>query len=138
MRRRNAQPIRTDAGDVVRTNASQTSPNPPSNQRTKIQANSTDNHIVEAPMMSGVRVSPLPRRPPLLTNQSAQNGKARLSAFNAATPAAITSGSAEKRPMARSPKMKASTPPIPIQTMAQRSAMVQAVLASDGTRAPIL
>jgi hypothetical protein len=67
----NAHPNRIDAGDVVKTNANQTKPKPPPNQRTKIQANSTDNHIVEAPMKSGVRVSPLPRRLPPLTNQSA-------------------------------------------------------------------
>ena len=50
-------------------------PSPPPNHRTATQAISTESHIVEAPMINGVRVSPLPRRLPLLTNQSAQKGK---------------------------------------------------------------
>jgi hypothetical protein len=69
---------------------------PASNQRTPIQARRTESHIVEAPTMSGVRVSPLPRRLPLLTNQTAQNGSAKLSACYALTPDEITSGSDEK------------------------------------------
>ena len=41
-------------------------------------------------------------------------------------------------PITRSLKRKASTPPIPIQTSAQRSAMRDAFRASAGTRAPML
>jgi hypothetical protein len=53
-------------------------------------------------------------------------------------PASITAGSAEKTCITRSLNRKVSTPPIPIQTRDQRSAIREASLASAGTRAPML
>src|SRR5215208_4730224 len=111
---------------------------PASNQRTPTQARKTESHIVDAPTMSGVRVSPLPRRLPLLTNQTAQNGRAKLTACKALTPDEMTSESEEKIPMSRSLKVKTSPPPIPSQARAQRSEMLHAFRASDGSRAPML
>src|SRR3954468_4915250 len=106
------------------TKASQTQPKPPSNLLTPIQARKTASHIVEAPTTSGVRVSPLPRRLPLLTNQTAQNGRAKLSACNALTPDKMTSGSDEKIRMSCSLKMYTSTPPMPSHASAHRNEMV--------------
>src|SRR5688572_2979744 len=111
---------------------------PASNQRTPIQASRTDSHIVDAPTMIGVRVSPPPRRLPLLTNQTAQIGSAKLSACNALTPDEMTSGSEEQIRMSRSLKTKTRTPSTPSQAIAQRSEMLHALRASDGRRAPIL
>ena len=99
---------------------------PASNQRTPIQARKTESHIVDAPTISGVRVSPLPRRLPLLTNQTAQNGRAKLSACNALTPDDMTSGSGEKIRMSCSLKMYTSTPPMPSHARAQRNEMLHA------------
>lgn len=111
---------------------------PASNQRTPIQARKTESHIVDAPTMRGVRVSPLPLRLPLLTNQTAQNGRAKLSACNALTPDEMTSRSDEKIRMSCSLKMKTSTPPMPSHASAHRSEMLHAFRASDGRRAPML
>jgi hypothetical protein len=86
----------TNAGAEVRTKPVQTQPMPASNQRTPTQARKTESHIFDAPTMSGVRVPPLPRRLPLLTNQTAQKGSAKLSACNALAPDEMTSGSDEK------------------------------------------
>src|SRR5215208_5539100 len=138
MRWRKIHHVRIDAGAEVRTKPVQTQPMPASNQRTPTQARKTDSHIVDAPTMSGVRVSPLPRRLPLLTNQTAQNGRAKLSACNALTPDEMTSASDEKIRISCSLKMKTSTPPTPNQPIAQRSEMLHAFRASDGSRAPML
>src|SRR5919107_4721544 len=123
---------RDDAGAEVRTKPAQTQPMPASNQRTPTQARKTESHIVDAPTMSGVRVSPLPRRLPLLTNQIAQKGSAKLSACNALTPDETTSGSDEKIRMRCSLKMYTSRPPMPSQANAQRREMSHAFRASEG------
>ena len=118
---RGPQPL--DAGAAVSTNANQTVPRPLSNQRTAIQAISTESHIVDAPISKGLRVSPLPRKLPLLTNHNPQNGSAMLIARSAAVPDWTTAGSAEKICITRSLRRNVSTPPVPIQINAQRSAI---------------
>src|SRR5215217_7901490 len=85
-----------EVGAVVSTNANQTVPSPAPNHCTAIQEISTESHSDEAPMSNGVRVSPLPRKLPLLTNQIAQKGSAILNDCKAPVPASITAGSAEK------------------------------------------
>src|SRR5215208_27802 len=105
MRCRKIHQTRIEAGTEVSTKPVQTHPMPASNQRTPTQARNTDSHIVDAPTMSGVRVSPLPRRLPLLTNQTAQNGRAKLRACSALTPDEMTSESDEKILINRSLKM---------------------------------
>jgi hypothetical protein len=105
MRWRKIHQTRNEAGAEVMTKPVQTQPMPASNQRTPTQAKRTESHNVDAPTMSGDRVSPLPRRLPLLTNQMAQKGSAKLSACNALTPDATTSGLDEKIRISCSLKM---------------------------------
>src|SRR5688500_5652793 len=127
IRCRNIHHSRSDGGTVVIAKAVQTQPRPPSNQRTPIHAKKTASHIVEEPITIGVRVSPLPRKPPPLTNQIAQKGSDRLRARNAATPASITSGSSEKTSIICPENRKTTAPPTPSQPTAQRRAISQAV-----------